>query len=409
MDIIKHDYVTFYKEYEEPEYDYNVISCTIFRMKNGYKNEYKYYEGLKLFVESFERYLPDFYFRLYYDDSVLDYETPEKIKNTKNLWKPLFDKMKSNKKIQLIKYEMKDFKIDKLHHNGVIGTMTRFYPFFDTPENKKIKCVIISDVDINRYVLEMLKNNLHKMEKAKVDFFYLTMNCYELQERFQILTKIFNIKFPILAGTIISKIKFPLSFVDKFFHCVLNMNDKDCEYYKIFSTAEIAKLSKNVKNKNEIKYGIDELFMIILKQYLYKNKIKHLISFHSEVARPFYLIYINYQENKITSTQFINVLKFVLGGIYDDKKSIEENYKILDDIVFFNKTGDINKYVLLNRLVDLLNKIKNKELSNKDYGFTDEQIECGKDMTSENKYYIIDYVDKFTNNDDIQKIELDKN
>jgi hypothetical protein len=401
--IIDYKYITFYKEFEEPQENYNVISCTVFRMKKGYKNELKYYDGLKLFVENYEKYLPDFYFRLYYDDSVLDFENTEKIENTKKYWKPLFDKMRLNKKIQLIKYEMKDFKIDKLHHNGVIGTMTRFYPMFEHPDNKKIKCVITSDIDITKYVLEMLKLNLNKMEKAKVDFFYLTMNCYELQDRFQILTKTFNIKFPMLAGTIISKIKFPFNFIDDFFYCILNMNDPKCEYYKIFNTTELSIFTKHVK-KDEIKYGIDELFTLILKKYLYKNKIKHMISFHSEVARPFYLIFTKYQENKISKIQFINVMKFILQDIYDDKKSPEDNYKILDDIVFFNKNNIIDKHTLLNRLINLFKKIKKNELSNENYGFTDEQIDCGLDMSSENKYYIIDYVNNF--DDKIQKIEI---
>ena len=174
---IDYKYITFNKEFEEPQQNYNIISCTVFRMKEGYKNELKYYDGLKIFVENYEKFLPDFYFRLYYDDSVLDYETSEKIENTKKYWKPLFDKMKLNKKIQLIKYEMKDFKLDKLHHNGVIGTMTRFFPMFDIPENNKIKCVFISDIDITIYVLKMLKLNYEKMQKGKVDFFYVSRNC----------------------------------------------------------------------------------------------------------------------------------------------------------------------------------------------------------------------------------------
>ena len=95
------------------------------------------------------------------------------------------------------------------------------------------KMYYVYDIDINMYGLKMLKLNLDKMYKGKVDFFYLTRNCYELQDRFQILTKQFNIKFPILSGTIISKIKFPLIMLDKFFHCILNIEDKDCEYYKI--------------------------------------------------------------------------------------------------------------------------------------------------------------------------------
>jgi hypothetical protein len=405
MNIINYKYITFHKEFDEPKEDYNIISCTLFRMKDGYKNELKYYDGLKLFIENFQKFLPNFYFRLYYDDSVLDYETPTKIENTKKYWQPLFDKMKLNKKIQLIKYEMKDFKIDKLHHNGVIGTMTRFFPSFDDKNNDKIKCVFITDIDINMYVLKMLKLNLDKMNKGKVDFFYLTRNCYELQDRFQILTKQFNIKFPILAGTIISKIKFPLIMLDKFFHCILNIEDKDCEYYKMFHTLQMPEWYQRKDNKIEIRYGVDELFTLILKDYLYKNKIKHMISFDSDVAKPFFIILTNYQEKKITDAQFKNSILPILLDLYDDNKSPEENYKQIDDIVYYKKTiNNVNKYVLFDRLLHLVNKIKNNELDNKDYGFTEDQINCTLNTVLEKKFFVIEYVNNF--DDNIKRIEV---
>ena len=406
--ILETKYITFYNEYKNPDHDYNIISCTLFRMKDGYKNEYKYYDGLKIFVDNFQKIFPDFYFRLYYDDSVLDYETPKKINNTKKLWTPLFDKMKKNKKIQLVKYEMKDFKIDKLHHNGVIGTMTRFYPMFDIPENKNIKCVIIADIDVTNYVLQMLKLNYNKMIKAKVDFFYLTRNCYELQDRFQILTKIFNIKFPILAGTILSKIKFPLNLIDDFFYCVVNNTDNKCDYYKIFNTLEMSNIYKRKEKINEIKYGIDELFTLLLKKYLYKNKIKHMISFDSDVAKPFYLIYKNYMEKKVSLEQFTNFTKYILLDIYDDKKSAEDNYKLIDNIVFFknhsNNANKINKFTLFNRFLDIITKIKKNELNNIDFGFTDQQMDCVLNTVLEKKFYIIEYTNKF--DDDIIKIDI---
>ena len=399
---IDYKYITFYKEFEESQQNYNIISCTVFRMKEGYKNELKYYDGLKIFVENFDKFLPNFYFRLYYDDSVLDFETPEKIENTKKYWKPLFDKMRLNKKIQLIKYEMKDFKIDKLHHNGVIGTMTRFFPMFDDTDNQKIKCVFISDIDITMYVLKMLQLNYEKMQKGKVDFFYVSRNCYELQERFQILTKTFNIKFPILAGTIISNIKFPLKLLDDFFKCVLNIEDDKCKYYKIFNT----KLNNNNNNNNnnkDIKYGIDELFTLILKDYLYKNKIKHMISFDSDVAKPFYIMLTKYKDNIITELQFKNFIKYILSDMYKENKTLEDNFKIIDDIVYYQKKiNNVDKKVLYYRFLDLVKNIDNKNIS--EYGISDEQIDCIINTNLEKKFYVINYVDKFSDN--IKKIEI---
>ena len=405
MNIITYKYATFYKEFDEPSHDYNIISCTLFRMKEGYKNELKYYDGLKLFIENYQNFLPDFYFRLYYDDSVLDYETSTKIENTKKYWQPLFDKMKLNKKIQLIKYEMKDFKIDKLHHNGVIGTMTRFFPLLDDKNNDKIKCVSITDIDINMYILKMVKLNLDKMNKGKVDFFYLTRNCYELQERFQILTKYFNINFAILAGTIISKLKFPLIMLDKFFHCILNIEDADCEYYKTFHNRQIPSWYNKTDNILEIRYGIDETFTLLLKKYLYKNRIKHMISFDSDVAKTFFIMLTNYQEKKISEIQFKNSMIPILLDMYDNNKTLEENYKKIDDIVFFKKKiNNVNKIVLFERLLHLVNKIKNNEIDNNDYGFTEDQKYCILNTVLEKKFFIIEYVNDF--DDNINRIEV---
>ena len=66
------------KNYNEPINKYNVISCVIFRMPNGYKNEMKYFDGLDLLTKIFEKLYPGFYLRIYYDQSVLNNKTVTK-------------------------------------------------------------------------------------------------------------------------------------------------------------------------------------------------------------------------------------------------------------------------------------------------------------------------------------------
>ena len=417
MTTIKYKYITFKHEFTEPSEKYNLISCTYFRMKTCYTYEYKYYKGLNSIVDLFEKEMPNFYLRLYYDDSIFDYKTPEKIKNTKTLWGPLFKKMRQNKKIQLVKFDMKhipEFKEDDIHHNGLIGTLTRFYPLLDTDYNRNIDTVAIMDVDIYRGELKDTYDRYQKLIKKNVDFFFMTKNCYELQDRFQILRKHFDIKFSMLAGRIISKLKFPLNLFEDFLYCVINSDDTQCEYYKTFKEFEYNKyhrqfnFQQKLQEKNMIyfiKYGVDEVFCLLMKKYLYKNKIKHIMMIENDISKPFYNMFIYYDTKKINDTQFENTLRYLMENSYDSNKTPLENYKILDEIIYFKKdTKELSRKIILDRAKILMKKLLDKELDKKDYGFTELDSDCILDSSLERKFYIISYVDRFDNN--VEKLEI---
>lgn len=417
MTILEYKYITFKHEFTEPTEKYNLISCTYFRMKTGYINEYKYYKGLNSLVDLFEKEMPGFYLRLYYDDSIFDYKTPEKIKNTKTLWGPLFKKMRQNKKIQLVKFDMKhipEFKEDDIHHNGLIGTLTRFYPLLDTEYNKNIDTVAVMDVDIYPGELKDTYNRYQKMIKKNVDFFFMTKNCYELQDRFQILRKHFDIKFSMLAGRIISKLKFPINLFENFLYCVINSDDKQCEYYKTFKEFEYSKYHRQFKFQEIlkekkmiyfIKYGVDEVFCLLMKKYLYENKIKHIMMIENDIAKPFYNMFIYYDTKKINDTQFENTLRYLMENSYDKNKTPLENYKILDEIIYYKKdTKDLSRRIILDRAKTLMTKILNNELDKKDYAFTELDADCILDSSLERKFYLISYTDRFDNN--VEKLEI---
>ena len=417
MTTIRYKYITFQHEFSEPSERYNIISCTYFRMKTGYKNEYKYYKGLESLVDLFETQMPNFYLRLYYDDSILDYKTPEKIKNTKTLWAPLFKRIRQNKKIQLVKFDMKhipEFKEDDIHHNGLIGTLTRFYPLLDTEYNKNIDTVAIMDVDIYPGELKDTYDRYQKMIKMNVDFFFMTRNCYELQDRFQILRKHFNVKFSMLAGRIISRLKFPINLFEEFLYCVINSDDTKCEYYKIFKEFEynkyhlqyeFEKMLQNKKIKYYIKFGVDEVFCLLMKKFLLENKIKHIMLIDNNIEKSFYDMYIYYDTKKINDKQFENTLKYLMEKSYDSNKTPLENYKILDSIIYFKKdTTELSRKIILDRAKTLVKKILNKELDKKDYAFTELDSYCILDSSLERKFYLISYTDRFDNN--IEKLEI---
>ncbi len=409
--IVDYKYIKYYKEFIEPNDKYNIISCSVFRLIDNYKNEYMYTTGLNRLLNQFELKFPNYYLRIYYDNSVLDYHTQNKKKNTYKIWQPLFDNLRKNPKVQMVRYEMQQFKLDKIHHKGLIGTIIRLHPLFDTEENKNIKNIMVFDIDIEQYEIEDNVTNYNKMLKANVDFFYRTRNCYDLQDRFQILTKYFNIKFPIMAGTIMSKIKFPIKIFDNFFECLLNKNDKDCEYYKAFDDFSYGKHHSQFSKKNEFKYGVDETLTMLIKEYLYKNKIKHLIYVTTDLSKPFYNIYIAYDTKIISEIQFKNILKFILSDNFDDKLSVKENYTKIDNVVFFKKENNkLSFNIILDRAKELINNIENNKLNKNDYGFDNPSInasiDCLKNSEYKKKYYIIDYINQFTK-DNIQKIDFE--
>jgi hypothetical protein len=399
---IDYKYINFYKEFIEPDKKYNIISCSVFRLINNYKNENMYTEGLHILLDNIENMFPDFYLRIYYDNSVIDYKTPNKIKNTKNLFQPLFDKLRLHPKVQMMRYEMNEFKYDDIHHKGLVGTIPRLYPLFNTEYNKNINLVIVLDIDLKNYELEATKKNLYNFKKSQVEFFYRTRLEYDLQPRFQILTKYFNIKFPIMAGTIINKLKFPLIILDDFFKCILNKNLSECEYYKKFDNLLNVKYSSKF---NEYKYGIDEILTMIMKEYLYKNKIKHLILIHNNKTDIFYDILVKYKEKKISENIFRNTLKYLLKDEFNNSKSLEENYKIIDHIIYI-PIKDINTKItkdeLINRTTQLIYQFDKNELNKNDYAFTNNEIKYLRQK--EYKYYIIDYINQFTK-DNVQKID----
>jgi len=401
--IIEYKYIKFYKEFKEPIENYNIISCSIFRLVNNYKNEEMYTMGLNLLLNKFQTLFPNFYLRIYYDKSVLDYTTQNKIKNTKELYQPLFDRLRQNPKVQMIRYEMPQFIFDEYHHKGLVGTLTRLYPLFDTEENKNINIVIVLDIDLKNYELEVTIKNLYNLNKSQVNFFYRTRLEYDLQPRFQLLTKYFNIKFPILAGTIISKIKFPIDILDNFFKCILNKNLAECEYYKKFDESQYVKHKLKI---SEYKYGIDETLTIIMKEYLYKNKIKHLILIHNNKTDIYYDIFRRYKEKKLPEKLFRNTLEYLLKNEFNKNISLEKNYDIIDHIIYMpieNINTKITKDELIKRTDQLINQIDRKELNKNDYAFTNYEIKYLR--YKEYKYYIIDYINQFTR-DNIQQINF---
>jgi len=400
------DYIKLIPEYNEPAFKYNIISGVLFRMPIGYKNELKYYGGLQLLVKIFRKLFPNFYLRLYYDDSVLNNKTVTDvtfIQNTEKYWQPLFDNMKNNKYIQLCKYEMKDFKIDKYNHNGVIGTVIRFCPFLDLKENKNINTVICTDIDMSYNGFITLKNYYNEFIKSNKEFFYRTKYCYYIQDRFNLIYKYYDnnvLKYPIMAGCIITKVKIPEIILNTFFKCVSNNSAENCNRYKDFSEFKYDALTKNLtKNltkqekqgdsKNLIQYGIDELCTLDILKYLIDKNVKLLIYREKDINKFIFKFYNDFDKNKLSENRFNKLLKFIMGLYYKKDLKVRENFDIIDNILYKNKFNNSEQekyaYILL-RIKKLFNILIERNQTEK-YNINDKDIMCVTNHELTDTYY----------------------
>ncbi len=385
------DYIKLIPEYIEPEYKYNIVSCVLFRLPKVYKNELKYYNGLKLLVDIFPKIFPKFYLRLYYDESVLNNKSvtdPIFIENTQKYWKPLFDNNRQKKYIQFCKFEIKDFKIDEYNHNGVISTIIRFCPLLNIKDNKNILDVICSDIDCSFRDYEDLKYFYNNLKQSKRDFFYKSRYCYFLHNRFKVVSKYYDeiiITNPIMAGTIISSIKIDENLFKIFFECVLDYDKKTCNRYKDFFTEG----EDGNHDKKKIKYGIDELFTLDLLKYLLENKYKLVVHKERDIEKLIYNLYSNYKDKKLSDNRFNKIIKFMLGNQYDKSKSIQENYDALDKIIYSNKYKHVKTYInFIFRLKKLINVLTEKNQLHK-YNIDKHDIFCVKNHDTKDKNIFI--------------------
>ncbi len=373
------EYFKLSNEFIEPKDSYNIISVSLFRLKNSYKNSNIYYEGLNLLVNNFPKILPNFYLRIYYDTSVLENDDENMIDDTKNLWIPYFKILRKNPKIQLIKYNSDEFRVDKIYHDGLIGTFMRFIPFFNLEINKKINTVAVMDIDINlkkMYQIFDVKKKIAVMNKTNSNISFTTYPCYELWPRYQNMRKYVKIHDIIPAGTIITRVKFPIKIFNNFINSIVN-NDKIItdyvENYYLNNEVSVKKeFDQNKMIKFRVPYGLDEYFLMFVNEYINNKKIKNVIKYEHDSFKTFLNpIHELYLEKKIDARFFKSFVKNIMGEVYDNEKTISENFenlvKILRKYNFYEDKKYLQMFInLKNIIIKLIKTNKYKKIGIED-------------------------------------------
>lgn len=420
------DRIQVKKYYEEPRYRYNLISVCVFRIMNSYKETTKYYYGLQTLIKLFPIYFPDFYLRIYHDKTIMktDYVSPDeqlvrKIetmnRENKEMWKPLILQARKHKKIQVVKYKHPDFMVDENFHQGLFGTFVRFMPLFDYDENSNIGTVFVSDIDVNKFALESVRD-VYKMFKPSVSkIHYRSRYCYNVQPRYDYVERhleekyVPRIPYRVLAGTIICKIKLPKQLLDEFMTCMKDTNIDDCKYIKNFTDLRKIKEEKLLKDYDmeqklleltDFFYGIDEFFIntTVLK-YVDTNKIPISVTPTTDIFHPIYNNYLRWDKFEDISDDIVKFYKDVMGRYYNDKISLAKNYEHLDKVIYnvHSKSDDKRKEeyeFIYKKFIDMLKKIDdNNELEK--YRFTKEEVSCisrmDKDVPYGEDFKLYDY------------------
>ena len=320
--------------YQEPTKSYNLISTSFFLTDNAYKDPIKKYVfGLKASIDNFFLHFDKtYYFRIYYDNSVLKkLHKKDELNNAIDDILKIFDELKSKPRIQLVEFSCKDFKKDDLHI-GLFPTFLRFNPLFET--KSKIKNIIISDIEASSvFDLKVLLEYSDNYPKLKLAWrSNPTTNPNQPQKDW------------IYAGTFLSKVKFDKSLITQFFEDLKNKDSKINRYLqKIISKQKLFPKFKNMDftKLGNFPYGMDEAFLNFYLKPTFIDK-KYPVLYFAKAHNIYRLFADHYKNNnKYTNLEKsdndnINAFYSLIFGttVIDMSKTARENYIKVNSILY---------------------------------------------------------------------------
>ena len=351
-----------------PLYDFDnkikkkVVSVCFFKLRTGsYKNFDKYINGIKILHKKIINEKSDFFLKIFIDYSIY----------SDNKIMIILRKMD---RVELVLYSCSSFCVSK-YHIGTIGTLIRFFPLFNLPNNDTSH-VIISDIDVTNKDLPFwyYDNFNNKFEKQQINKLYLIISgrpehIDDLNTKY-IFDKGGNkIVIPyVLADRVIGINKLDFKSLNQFFIKVLkNKNIKYSTYY-----------SQLIYNKNKcdgnICFGIDEYFLNkVLLLNIYKNKLPFGVALRLNKLSIFY-----FKKDMKYISKLYKYLPGLLEGIPIEIKGMsnKEQYNYLLNVFYssgkgidFKDYNEIHKTILQNLVkfyknqINLSNRIVNKDLA----------------------------------------------
>ena len=312
----------------------NIISTCFFRMSTHYKNLSTYINGLSRIIKLIDNQ-NQYTLRIFID---------ENIKNNNEI----FNLLKSSNKVEIVVFKCSNY-MKEGYHFDLFGTLVRYFPFFDFPNNDANNVIVI-DIDLHiddtRRLEALIK---YKTTEKEI----ITMGTTELL--------LLNKKKPHIYSGIIGYFNL------KFNHNIIVDFIKNAEYIK--------DLGQYGKRLTPFGYGVDELF---LSKYLfYKDNSKYIkdirIGLIFEYTFNWFLYHYKNILMQANKTELYNNLKFILGKYYRSSYKLNDLFNVIDKFMY--NQDNINKYLdekeyLSSKFYQLYHKYK---IQHK-YLFGDKQI-----------------------------------
>lgn len=247
---------------------YNVISMSLFIMKDMYKTFHMYIDGARKIATHYKKYFPNFILRVYFDGSLFSHAKSRKFL----LWM-------HNSGQQLVMYDCPKFKSDSTHHQGTFGTLMRYLPYFQHVQND-VKCSFVIDADT--YVYDKTKFLFYLEYYGKLTQRFIHSRAQFMREHWVVCMSENHIRWVInpsdfvLGSTNASKMRLPMDLLSDFLtRDVYEIPKKHTSLYKKC-------MCYKKKNHPIFWYGIDEYFLSnVLKVYLDKQRIAYATMYRS--------------------------------------------------------------------------------------------------------------------------------
>lgn len=318
----------------------NIISISLFKMEQGYKNFEKYLSGLELICRVLPEKLKKLKIVLFIDDSIIN--EPE-----------VYNRIKKIRDLILIKYTCPKF-IKNSRHIELFGTLIRFLPFFEF-EGNFTNIVMSIDADTNMDDINYIVNDYKYFKSIDSVYHYNTNMFYELLTKWASLDG-----FTILAGRHMCKAKLPINLLLDYLDCIRNSNCGNMELIK--SKMDFTKYST-------FPYGIDEYFLnYIMLPYIKKQNYFYSVTVRYNIVAPFYyLVSKNIPENSPMGLAFKSLLESILNKKANGYKQL---FKEFDRILYIQPNTNLksirlttDQALIASRFYESINKLS----QNKDY------------------------------------------
>lgn len=330
-----------------------IISGVLFKMGNsGYKSFKKYLDGIKIINDNLKK---DGYhdFRLFIDNTI--YEDKE-----------IYDVIYNYENVIPVLFKCNDFIINN-HHIGLIGTLIRFFPLFDFPNNDaNIVCTIDTDVGSDRIlatqkniIKDITDNNLQDKIYIAWDGNYYHVNNYSI-EMYEHNNKKYMFPYCIADKIIGFKHVPPDSLIKYFDKLKLYMNEN---YPKeILSNYYISQEDYKIRCEHNICFGVDEYYLNkILFKYLLYNDLPFCFSFTYNISiwnyhkNPFSPEFV--KPKKIKKDEYIKEFS-KLTKKFDLDVSSREKYSKMDKILYIRDSAQEISRDQERMIIDYRDKIK---------------------------------------------------